>query len=266
MFELEANKLAEDIETVSYDLEDFYRFGDELLELPFPFVGKPPRPRFTILPTHKVKGAGGITTGDGQPEDCETRWFRYYGRESFKVIFDDVMSLRIRDDFSMYYIHGTLGYGKSYMLAALVIVLITRKKKVVYLPDCRQLVRDFLAYLKNALVLTYAGDLETQCELLKYTRGQALVRWCTLRATSVGERLYFVIDQLNALDTGSESLDSVSVQERQQCAKLIAILEGSHYLIYSSSGNYKHGLHEQNGSGALRRSFFGGLSEVQLIS
>ena len=42
MFELEANKLVKNIETVSYDLEDFYRFGNELLELPFPFVGKAP--------------------------------------------------------------------------------------------------------------------------------------------------------------------------------------------------------------------------------
>jgi len=133
--------------------------------------------------------------GDGQPSDSETECLRYYGRESFKVIFDDIMSLRIRGGFSMYYIHGTLGYGKTYMLAALVIVLISRKKKVIYLLDSRQLARDFLTYLKKALVLTYAGDLETQCELFQHTTGQALVDWCVLRATSIGERLCFVIDQ-----------------------------------------------------------------------
>ena len=43
-------------------------------------------------------------------------------------------------------------------------------------------------------------------------------------------------------------------------------LEARHEFIFSSSGNYKHGLQEQNGSGALRKSFFGGLSEVHLFS
>ena len=40
MLELAVNKLAEDIKAVSYELDDFCNFGDEILELPFPFVGK----------------------------------------------------------------------------------------------------------------------------------------------------------------------------------------------------------------------------------
>jgi len=166
----------------------------------------------------------------------------------------------------MYYIHGTLGYGKSYILAALAIRLMQQERKVVYLPDCRRLVRSFLTYLKSALVLTYAGDLETQSKFLKCATGQALVNWCIMRATSMQEELYFLIDQMNALDTDVDSLNSVSLEERRQCAKLIAGLEGCHYLVYSSTGNYKHGLQEQNGAGALRKSFCGGLSEVELIS
>ena len=82
----------------------------------------------------------------------------------------------------------------------------------------------------------------------------------------MGEALYFLIDDVNAHDTDPESLDSVSIEERQQCARLVAGLEARHYLIYSSSGNYKHGLRERDGSSTLRRSFFGGLTEVQLIS
>ena len=40
------------------------------------------------------------------------------------------------------------------------------------------------------------------------------------------EQLYCLIVQINALDTDSESVDlnSVSMEERQQCAKLIGYL------------------------------------------
>ena len=37
-------------------------------------------------------------------------------------------------------------------------------------------------------------------------------------------------------------------------------LEARHEFIFSSSGNYKHGLREQNGSSMLRVSFVGGFS------
>lgn len=55
MFELAADELAEDIKAVSYDHEDFYKFGDELLELPFPFLRNPPRPCFTMVSTDEKK-------------------------------------------------------------------------------------------------------------------------------------------------------------------------------------------------------------------
>jgi hypothetical protein len=63
----------------------------------------------------------------------------------------------------MYYLHGTFGFGKSYIFAALAVVLIRGKRRVVYLPDCRGRVRSLWTYMTNALVLTYAGDLKTLC-------------------------------------------------------------------------------------------------------
>jgi hypothetical protein len=54
------------------------------------------------------------------------------------AIYRDVISLRIRGSCSMYYLHGTLGFGKSYIFA---IVLIQGKRRVVYLPECRGLFR-----------------------------------------------------------------------------------------------------------------------------
>jgi hypothetical protein len=76
--------------------------------------------------------------------------------------------------------------------------------------------------MTNALVLTYAKNLKTQSELPQCATAQALVDWCIRRARSMGGQLYFLIDQMNALDTDPDSLNSVSIDERQQCAKFIA--------------------------------------------
>ena len=152
------------------------------------------------------------------------------------------------------------------MLAALAIKLPQEGKGAVYLSDCRQLARCPAKYLKDALVLTYSGDPEAQSGFLQYTTAQALVRWCIDQAAVVGEKLYFLINEIGALDTDPESLDSVSVEDRQQSARLNAGLGARHYLVYSSGRNYKHGLRERDGSSALRKPFFGGMSEVQLIS
>ena len=55
-------------------------------------------------------------------------------------------------------------------------------------------------------MLTYAGDPGAQSKFVQYATGQALVRWCVNRAAAVGEGLYFLIDEVDALDTDSESL------------------------------------------------------------
>ena len=161
MFKLVADELAADITAVRYDFEEYYKFGDKLLELPFPvlvprlviffaqIVGRPPVPFFTMDRPMKSKHGGArtkemplltlplelVNTGS------KTEWFRYFGRQALKVIYDDVMSLRLRGHFSMYYIHEALGYGKSYILVALAIRLMQQERKVVYLPDCRRLAR-----------------------------------------------------------------------------------------------------------------------------
>ena len=102
------------------------------------------------------------------------------------------------------------------MLAALDVMLLQGRKKAVYLPDCRQLARYPLEYLKDALALTYAGDREAQSEILQCATGLSPVGWCINRAATVGEELYFLIDDINALDTDPEVLDSASMEEWQQ--------------------------------------------------
>ena len=135
-----------------YDLEDFSNFGNELLKLPFSFVGKPPSSRFTMMSVSGDRApwssCGGKVTGIGQEEGSGTGRFQYYGREAFKAIYGGETSLRIRGGYPMYYLHGTLGFGKSYIFA---VVLIRGKKRVVYLPGCRGFVRE-VAFSQQPIV------------------------------------------------------------------------------------------------------------------
>ena len=242
-----ADQLFDDIMTIEDELTQFCHFGDQLIRLPFPFIGKPPVSRFEMIdpPSAALEYAPGH--------------FEYYGREAFAKIYNDIKALNYWRGYSMYYLSGTLGYGKSYILAAVACLLIRQGFKVVYLPDCRGLVRAFCGYLRAALLLTFAGKRALQEEILACSDDKTLVGWCT----NIKDKLYFIVDQINALDTCEEALDSVSKRSREKCSNYIAVLEQAHYLIFSSSGNYHHGIRESvKQSGVKREVLFGGLSEV----
>ena len=60
------------------------------------------------------------------------------------------------------YLYGTAGYDKSHLLAALACYPIRQEKIVIYLPDCRALLRDYVVYIKQALLLTFDGSVKRQ--------------------------------------------------------------------------------------------------------
>ena len=159
----------------------------------------------------------------------------------------------------MNYLSGALGYGKSYTLAAVACLIIRQGFKVVYLPDCRRLVRAFCEYLRAALLLTFAEKRALQEEIPECSDDKTLVHWCT----NIKDKLYFIVDQISALDTCEKALDSVSKRSREKCSHYISVFEQVHYLIFSSSGNYEHEIEENfKQSGVQRGVLFGILSEV----
>lgn len=251
---VDAYALAHVIKSLTYTIDDYSKFGTELLTLPYAYVAKTDAVRFN-------------TFREESKDIARPAFFRYYGREILRGIYEEVIALDLRKGYSMYYLHGSLGLGKSHMLAALVLALFKEKRKVVFLPDCRALARSFLATLKDGLALTYAyfDDEEALHGCLGCRTPTQLVEWCVKRSTSKKrEQLFFVVDQINVLDTDSDSVNSVSSRTREECADLLAVLEQRHILIFSSSGNYLHGLKEFNKPGSQqRRSVFGGLSEVE---
>ena len=102
MFKLEADELVKDIKALPYGLDDYCKFGDGLLELPFLFLEGHRMPRFTLVSTNetkKAKAPADTTTDAGLKKGLETVWLRYYGREAFRTIYGDVVPLRKEEGF-----------------------------------------------------------------------------------------------------------------------------------------------------------------------
>jgi hypothetical protein len=72
-------------------------------------------------------------------------------------------------------------------------------------------------------VLTYARDIEVSC-----AAQLGLVDWTVQRTGLLGDELYFIIDQINALDTDPEWLESAPADDGRRYAKPITNLEGSY--------------------------------------
>ena len=91
-------------------------------------------------------------------------------------------------------VYGTKGYGKSHLLAALVCYLAAKKERVLYIPDCKECVKEPVSYFKSAMLYTWADDetmqkffknLKTMDEILDFLNNQ--------------KHIIVVIDQMNAL-------------------------------------------------------------------
>jgi hypothetical protein len=121
------------------------------------------------------------------------------GRLQFLQLWQHVLSLNLGTGPSELYVHGTMGYGKSHILAALACLLRRRGRRIVYMPDCRWMLSDAVLYIKSALLCAFSDplssterdtirDLSSYDEILDFCDGLQENRLC------------FIVDQINALD------------------------------------------------------------------
>lgn len=163
----------------------------------------------------------------------------------------------------MYFLHGTHRSGKSFMLAALACLLMKEGIKVVYIPDCRALLRDMFGYLRLALRLTFHGPgHEARADFLdRCMTVEELAGFCAAAAPQY--RLLFIIDQANALDSEEEAVDRFTPQAKREARTLLGKITAQHLKLASSSGNYQHGLYDRyRQTGEKRLQLYSGLTEV----
>ena len=211
-----------------------------VMTLPFLFPGEIPSERFKLE---------------------EDGTFSFYGRKIFRNVYEHVMAMDFRGN-RLYHIHGTLGVGKSFLLAALACCLTRNGKAVLFLPDCRSMLRNPFRYIQKALCLTFVKS-PGQLNLLQNCKSvDDLIEFC-LPITD-RERLYVIIDQLNALDPQEPHCDRNDDTKKTRLRNQLDLLSSEHLSITSSSGNYSHGLYDRlRNTGIQRLDIHTGLDQVR---
>lgn len=230
---------------VPHKIFDYYKFHRQ--ELPF-FAPKELRPeRFQY-----VNAPG--------PDS-----FYYYGREAFLALAAKGNRMNTTTRRKLY-LHGTMGTGKSHVMAAYAVYLVANQKRVVFIPDCRLLAVIPTRTLRNALLLAFAdlkGSIIQDIEAIRTASN--LKDFCDRIAARY--TIYFLIDQVNALDPSEPTEDRLSVHQKEETRALLDWITVSHIKIQSGSGNYGHGLGDmlrQSSEDLL--SFSGGLTAKEMAS
>lgn len=186
-FGLTSKDFWEHINTVSCSKEDLAS-PDKITRLPFPYLGKSlPTDRFAISHLGAV----------------EHSYFDFFGREQFIRLYEAVS--RLKKGGSVFF-KGPLGTGKSHLVAALVLCLLKEGKKVVYVPDCRQLLFDYTNTLINAFLPILYDDEQCGNDMWEAALAEdphdlniLLKRVCN-KAAFGSNFLIFIFDQTNTLD------------------------------------------------------------------
>ncbi|CAG8643231.1 4952_t:CDS:2 [Ambispora gerdemannii] len=216
-----------------------YSNPQNFLSLPFPYPSeRRPTDRFTI-------------SNDGL--------FTFMGRKAFSNVLSQINMLKPYTGYMKMFIYGTVGYGKSYVLTAIACYLLRSGRRVVYLPDCRELAVNPVEYIKSALFLTYVDDDAKISEINACENFDQIIKFCE----SLDEKLYFIVDQMNALD----ELDNtgINLEKKRHVKENINILCWAHYYIKSSSANNRSALHlRQKQTGELKITLYGGFDEEEM--
>jgi energy-coupling factor transporter ATP-binding protein EcfA2 len=190
------------------------------------------------------------------------RNFRYMGRQVFAEVYKMVSNMSWRTG-TIYSLQGTLGSGKSHILAALACLLLKNGKRVVYLPDVQVFAGLKVKSTKAALGLAYADDEALFLRIQGLSSTTDICQFVEERA-KCGEVMYFICDQMNALDHFPDAADTKDQRVKQEALSFIEELSGIHNFIWSASGNCRAAAshNARQWSGAQRVLFRRGYNRV----
>ncbi|GBC23505.1 uncharacterized protein OCT59_011120 [Rhizophagus irregularis] len=181
-----SQKIMEDIKKLPDD-PNVYSNPENLISLPFPFIGeRRPVERFSIRDNK----------------------FLYMGRKAFDKVLKTINELESGNGYMDFFIYGTMGYGKSYILATIVF-------------------------------LTYSDDSVKMSGIHSCTTLDDIIEFCN--PPEQEEQLYFIVDQMNALDSYNDTgIDDLLKKKIKSSLNEMSI---NHYYIKSSSANNTSALH-----------------------
>ena len=211
--------------------------------LPFPFIGSAMPNRFQV-----------------SSNDNEKNWF-YMGREKFAKLrdrFEDILDDVTHSDVTLY---GTKGYGKSYLLAALVCYWAAGDRKVVYIPDCQYFIENPVKYMISAMLFAWADDKSQQQKIMTLKTLEDIYLFFQAQGDVI-----FVIDQLNALQGGENDNAHTASQKAKLLQWLDSVIATYKAICSSSANNYSILNNAPKQTNSDMMNVYGGLTRVSLKS
>ena len=156
------------------------------------------------------------------------------------------------------FIYGTIGWGKSHLLAAMVCLLMRKGRKVVYLPDCKAMLRDPVNYFRSALLLTYASQPTVQAEVVGLLSIQDVILFCKRHAD-----LTYIIDQYNSLEQDMQKDDTETLEKKKAAHVMIdrATFDRAVVLAASANNLTARVIHDKQLNMNIQ-TLFGGMDQV----
>jgi hypothetical protein len=157
-----------------------------------------------------------------------------------------------------------MGYGKSHLLAVLAGLLSRSGKRTVYLPDCREFLANKLRYMQTALLCAFAdpSSSDERDKIRGLESQEDIIYFCDRQMP-----MYFIVDQMNALDRESDNMDTVDNQRKAAAQEYLDQLTSSHYRITSASANHRTAMHmAKKQTNEMKLALMGGMSEVSKCS
>ncbi|KAF8416478.1 hypothetical protein BGX38DRAFT_1147612 [Terfezia claveryi] len=247
------HKLADQIKALDVKWEQFAD-PKQCILLPFPYAGVVPK-RFQL---------------EGQEHV-----FRFCGRTAWKPIYEQVKAMNAMQN-NRLHLHGTLGAGKSYLLAGLVCQLQREGMRVIYLPDCYELLlcEPPALYILPSLYLAFyqdpvLGDKVKELTRFFFEKGRTqedlewdMIMFCNL-AAQVERPIIWVIDQANALDDGE--YDRVNNVKKTQTRRFLDRLSSKHMKLASSTANCSAAKHDEiMATSESRFNLYLGLDDIEM--
>jgi len=181
------------------------------------------------------------------------------GRTVFEDLCDKVENMRRKRTNIKLMVYGTIGFGKSHLLAVLALYLIRKGKKTVYLPDCRELCNNALKYLKSSLFLTFANNVDLLKELWF---AETCEKLCDVIQGE--EDIYIIADQYNALD--EESKDGILLETKIIAKKtLINFAFGRYFIKSASANNFSAKMMQGKQLSEEKMLCYGGFNKVNIL-
>jgi hypothetical protein len=185
--------------------------------------------------------------------------FACMGRADVERLVNEVNK---EDTFSAINVYGTIGYGKSHIIATAIIKLTTMGKRVVFLPSARDLADHKFEYVRHAVALAFVKDEHLCRDLL------ACGAMDDLQSLLRGQEYDLVVDQVNSLEEGSGAFKK-SQEDVAEAKRFISSLrssaDGRRIIVEGFSANNETAKAQQQKQRSERDlRFFGGLNDDEV--